>query len=39
VFKVSGNEEMYLKFSSGARCRSLAGTLAREIRARVDAVR
>jgi len=39
VFKVSGNEEMYFNFSSGARCRSLAGTLAREIRARVDAVR
>jgi len=39
AFKFSGNEDEYFKFSSAARFRSLASALAREIRARVDAVR
>ncbi len=36
VFKLSGNEDLYLKFSATARLRSLSRTLAREIRARVE---
>jgi hypothetical protein len=37
AFKFSGNEDEYFKFSAGARFRSLADALAREIRAHVDA--
>ena len=37
AFKFSGNEDEYFKFSAAARLRSLAGALARQIRAHVDA--